>query len=169
MYYLGGVDNWMGGERFNYENQIDPKGNQNYKFQANATNLRGFKQNVRNGNSMAVINTELRWPVVKYFASKPLKSSFLKNFQLIGFGDVGTAWTGSDPWSEDNDQIKEEIVQGETITIVLKKSNEPIVAGYGFGLRSALMGYFVRLDWAWGVENGIVRDRMFYFSLSLDL
>ena len=97
----------------------------------------------------------------------------MTNFQIIGFGDVGTAWTGSDPWSEDNDQIKETIVQGSNedpaLVIVLKKSNEPIVAGYGFGLRSALMGYFVRLDWAWGVENGIVRDRMFYFSLSLDL
>jgi hypothetical protein len=42
------------------------------------------------------------------------------------------------------------------------------VAGYGFGLRSQLLGYFVRLDWAWGIENNQIRPRVFYFSLSLD-
>ena len=167
VYYLGGVDNWMSSNKWSNDQSRDAEG-QNYKFQALGTNMRGFKQNVRNGNSFAVVNTELRWPVIKYFTSRPLKSSFFNNFQVMGFVDVGTAWTGSDPFSEENDQIKDEIDQGP-LKIVLKKSNEPIVGGYGFGLRSTVLGYFVRLDWAWGVENGLVQDRIVYFSLSLDL
>ncbi|MEQ8325436.1 MAG: hypothetical protein RIE58_02415 [Vicingaceae bacterium] len=167
VYYLGGIDNWMSTNRFSFDQSIDAEG-QNYRFQAIGTNMRGFRQNIRNGNSFAVLNNEIRWPVVKYFFSRPLKSSFLNNFQVIGFGDVGTAWTGPDPLSEDNDQIKDEVEQGP-IFVVLKKSNEPIVGGYGFGLRSTVLGYFVRLDWAWGVENGLVKDRIFYFSLSMDL
>jgi hypothetical protein len=50
------------------------------------------------------------------------------------------------------------------------KNIDPIVAGYGFGFRSTLLGYFVRADWAWGVENGISKDKpIFYLSLSLDI
>jgi len=30
------------------------------------------------------------------------------------------------------------------------------------------LGYFVRADWAWGVENGIILPSVFYFSLSTD-
>ncbi len=167
VYYLGGVDNWMGNNRFNTQQPINGD-DQNYMFQANATNLRGFQQNIRNGNSMVLVNTELRWPIFRYFVRRPIRSPFLKNFQLIGFGDIGTAWTGTDPYSEENDQIKEEIDQG-SVQITLKKSNEPIVGAYGFGIRMALMGYFMRIDWAWGVENDIVQPRRVHFSLSLDI
>ena len=86
----------------------------------------------------------------------------------VGFGDIGTAWTGQDPYSEENDQIKEEIDQG-SVQITLKKSNEPIVGAYGFGIRMALLGYYMRIDWAWGIENDIVQDRIVHFSLSLDI
>jgi hypothetical protein len=40
--------------------------------------------------------------------------------------------------------------------------------GYGAGVRAMLLGYWIRLDWAWGIENNIVLPRIFYFSLSLD-
>lgn len=166
VYYMGGVDNWMANNKFNFDQPIS--NNENYMFQANATNLRGFQQNIRNGNSMVVVNTELRWPVFRYFIRRPMRSAFLKNFQLTGFGDIGTAWTGSDPYSEENDQIKDVINNGP-VTITLTKSNEPIVGSYGFGVRMAIMGYFMRIDWAWGIENDVVLDRMVHFSLSLDL
>ena len=166
VYYLGGVDSW---QRAGFDqNQPINAEEENYMFQANATNLRGFNQNIRNGNSVVVVNTELRWPIFRYFIRRPIRSPFLKNFQVIGFGDIGTAWTGQDPYSEENDQIKEEIDQG-SVRITLKKSNEPIVGAYGFGIRMTLLGYFMRIDWAWGIENDVVQDRMIHFSLSLDL
>lgn len=99
IYYLGGVDNDLF-PKFNQDIPIDR--DQNYAFQTLATNMRGFDQNIRNGNSFAVINSELRFPVFAYFSRKPIKSEFLRNFQLIGFGDVGSAWTGSNPYSGEN-------------------------------------------------------------------
>ena len=45
----------------------------------------------------------------------------------------------------------------------------PILASYGFGLRTRLLGYFVRADWAWGVDDGVTLPRVFHFSLSLDI
>ena len=73
--YLGGVDNWL---RPQFDYSILPDPSQNFQFQTIATPVRGFYQNVRNGNSFALINNELRIPVFKYFSNKPMKSSFWK-------------------------------------------------------------------------------------------
>lgn len=169
IYYLGSVDDWIifgKTPRFNYDQAIDYT--QNYRFQTLASPMRGFNQNIRNGNSFAVINTELRWPVFKYFIRRPIKSSFISNFQIVGFGDLGTAWNGLDPFSSEN-SINRKIIQDGPLTIVLYDSSYPIVGGYGFGLRSRILGYFVRTDWAWGVVDGKVQKPIFYLSLCLDI
>jgi len=164
VYYMGGVDNWIGA---NFDYSIPIASDQGYAYQAIATPMRGFFQNARNGNSFAVANTEIRWPVFNYLLNRPINSDFIQNFQLIGFGDVGTAFTGSDPYSEDNTFNIQSIVQNP-LTITIQNQREPIIYGYGFGLRSRLWGYFIRADWAWGVDDGVILDPVFYLSLSLD-
>jgi len=170
LYYLGGVDNWMT-FLFNkipaFDQSIPVSPTANYGFQALATNMRGFSQNVRNGNNFALINSEIRWPVIRYFAGHPLKSKFLDNFQVIGFGDIGTAWSGESPWAGKNSWDNEVIVHGP-VKVTLDTNRDPIVGGFGFGLRSMVFGYFVRADWAWGVENSLILPRVFYLSFSLD-
>jgi hypothetical protein len=170
IYYLGGVDNWMG-YLFNkypmFDNTTPVTPNVNYGFQALATNLRGFSQNVRNGNNFALINSELRWPFVRYFAGHPLRSGFLNSLQVVGFGDIGTAWSGRSPWSGKNGYDTEIITNGP-VTVTLDSNREPIVAGFGAGARAQVFGYFVRADWAWGIENHYLMPRIFYLSFSLD-
>jgi Tol biopolymer transport system component len=170
VYYLGGVDNWMG-YLFNkysmFDNSIPVTPNVNYGFQALATNMRGFTQNVRNGNNFALINSEIRWPVLRYFAGHPLKSNFLNSLQVVGFGDIGTAWSGKSPWSGKNGYDTEEVTNGP-VTVTLDSNREPIVGGIGAGARAQIFGYFVRADWAWGIENGYLLPRIFYLSFSLD-
>jgi len=170
VYYLGGVDNWMG-YLFNkygmFDNSIPVNSNLNYGFQALATNMRGFIQNIRNGNNFALINSEIRWPVIRYFAGHPLRSNFLNSLQVIGFGDIGTAWTGKSPWSGEN-AWENEIIENGPITVTLDSNRDPIVAGFGVGARAQIMGYFVRADWAWGIENNYLLPRIFYLSFSLD-
>ena len=102
-----------------------------------------------------------------YLAGHPLSSGFLNNFQVVGFADVGTAWTGWNPWDNEN-AWNTEIIQNGPMTITIDANRDPIVAGYGFGARAQLLGYFIRLDWAWGLENMKTQPRMFYLSLSLD-
>lgn len=164
IYYMGGVDNWLA-PRFNQDVPIAT--DQPYAYQTLATNMRGFTQNIRNGNSFAVINSELRMPIFRYFANRPIKSDFINNFQVIAFGDIGTAWNGPSPYSNKNSLYKRVIQQGP-ITVTLENQIEPIVGGYGFGLRTRFLGYFVRADWAWGVEDYEVQKGLFYVSLSLD-
>lgn len=169
VYYLGSVDNWMNFSTKiqTFDNTIPVDTNQNYAYQTLATNMRGFTQNIRNGNSFFVFNNEIRWPVISYFANRPLNSDFISNLQLIAFADVGTAWTGLTPTSKRN-AYNTEVIRNGPITVIIDKQRDPIVYGYGFGVRSKLLGYFVRADWAWGIDSGIKLPRIFYLSLSLD-
>ena len=165
VYYMGGVDGWVGA-KFNRDVETDP--NQNYAYQTLATNMRGFHQNIRNGNTFAVINSEIRFPFVQVLSPRPVQSAFLRHLQLVFFGDIGSAWSGWNPWSKDNLFYKKTIQDGK-LTVVLNKDANPIVGGFGLGLRLQVLGYFLRGDLAWGVENGIVHKKpVFYFSLSTD-
>lgn len=170
VYYLGGVDNWMG-YLFNrvpmFDNTIPVNPNVNYGFQALATNMRGFSQNIRNGNSFALINSEIRWPFIRYFAGHPLRSNFLNSLQVVGFGDIGTAWSGRTPWSGEN-AYDNEVIKNGPVVVTLDSNREPVVAGFGAGARAQLFGYFIRADWAWGIENSYILPRIFYLSFSLD-
>src|SRR6202008_4972246 len=63
IYYMGGVDNWLNPQ---FDRSINIMNPDQYQFQTLATNMRGFKQNIRNGNNFVVLNSELRWPIFKY-------------------------------------------------------------------------------------------------------
>lgn len=177
IYYLGSVDDWIPIGQEQFINPDDINFSVNYRYHALAANLRGFPQNIRRGTNFAVVNSEVRFPVFKYFIRRPIRSKFIKNFQLIAFTDVGTAWNGWDPWGKQN-SIDEDIYNEGTIdsegqysiVVTVKKKIDPIVAGYGFGFRTTVLGYFLRLDWAWGIEDGYSKDKpIFYLSLSLDI
>lgn len=166
VYYMGGVDNWLIPR---FDQSVNIATDKGYAYQTIVTPMRGFYQNIRNGNSYAIINSELRVPIFRYLFNRPLRSDFINNFQVVGFGDIGTAWTGTNPYDPDN-SLNTTVVSstGNPITVVLTTHKEPIVGGYGFGLRSRIWGYFVRVDWAWGVEDRVVLPRTTYLSFSLD-
>ncbi len=171
IYYLGGVDNWTNFSQqtptFIPLDEVPIDENENYAYQSAATNMRGFPQNIRNGSNFAVINTELRLPIVKYFSNYPVNSSFWSNIQLVGFFDIGTAWSGLNPYSNENAYDKK-VINKESIVVTIDTQRDPVVAGYGFGARFMIFGYFTRFDWAWGIENGEILPHIFYFSLNLD-
>jgi len=171
IYYLGGVDNWTNFSQktptFIPLDEIRIDENEDYAYQAVATNLRGFPQNIRNGSNFAIINTELRWPVIKYFSNYPINSSFWSNLQVVGFFDAGSAWSGWNPFSNENAYDKE-VKDYTSYVVTIDTERSPIVAGYGVGCRAMVFGYFARFDWAWGIENQKITPRIFYFSLNLD-
>lgn len=164
IYFMGGVDNWLA-PKFEAGTPIDYT--MNYEYQTLATNMRGFYQNARNGNNFVVFNSELRFPVFRYFYNRPIKSDFLTNFQLVTFGDIGLAWAGQDPFSDEN-SFYIRYVQDGSLWIKIREQKEPLIGGFGFGARTRLLGYFLRADVAWGVEDRQVHKPIFYISLSLD-
>ncbi len=173
IFYLGGVDNWLNPTFNNAVNIIKPE---QYGFQTLATNMRGFDQNIRNGNNFLIFNSELRIPVVRYLLNKPVRSEFFNNFQVIGFTDIGMSWYGPNPLSKDNTENSKTFIdndpnsgKGSTgIIIKIIDQKSPLVGGIGFGLRSKLFGYFVRFDISWGIDNLILQKQMLGLSLSTD-
>jgi hypothetical protein len=162
IYYLGGVDNWFSPKFFDANKPDNTVG---YAYQSLEVNMRGFKQNVANGNNAVVINSEIRLPVFSTFINKPINNAFLRNFQLVQFFDLGNAWTGSILKIE-----RPSVVYGSNpVTVRIKAGGlGPLAGGYGFGARSTLLGYFLRVDAAWQM-NGLFRGRpMWYFAMGLD-
>jgi hypothetical protein len=165
LYTLGGVDNWIFSE---YNTNIPQPQGDEFAYQAIATNLRGFKQNIRNGNSYALLNSELRVPIFKYFSTKPVMGNFWRNFQLIGFFDVGTAWQGKDPYDGDNPINIVYLFNPPTVAVKVNYFRDPLVAGYGFGARALIFGMYIRADYAWGIETREIQKPIFYFALGTD-
>ncbi len=175
IYYLGGADGWMmfgnnlksdGTFRFfNANNSPDP--DNEYAFQSLAVNLRGFTQNVANGNNAVTLSSELRLPVWTTFFNRPVNNAFLRNFQLTQFIDLGTAWNGaykgigrpSSGYTSPNNPVRVNTRVGGI---------GPFAGGYGFGVRSMLLGYFLKFDAAWQMNGLFMGKPIYYFSMGLD-
>ncbi len=179
IYYLGGVDGWLmfgenikrdGKER--YFNTANPTAtDQNYAFQSLAVNMRGYIQNIANGNNAVVINSEFRLPIVSTFFDRTINNSFLNNFQIIQFIDLGTAWNGAydklgRPTIAYNTPINN---QPSPVTVKVKAGGiGPFAGGYGFGARSTLLGYFVKFDAGWPMSGFFKGKPILYVALGLD-
>jgi WD40 repeat protein len=166
IYYMGGIDNWLFAK---FDRNISIDRDAHYAYQTLATNMRGFSQNIRNGTSFIVLNTELRIPFVQLITHKRGANNFFNSLQLIVFGDIGTAWTGISPYSDENALYRRYIESGP-ITAIVRRNVDPFVGGLGLGLRASLLGYFLRADYAWGIEGGKINNPkgMFTFSLGMD-
>jgi hypothetical protein len=162
IYYLGGVEGWLN-PKFN--NAVTPAPDQNYAFQSLALNLRGHIQNVANGNNNVVLNSEFRLPVLTTLLNTPVNNAFLRNLQLVQFLDLGTAWNGKFSKIE-----RPNASYGVPPVEVKIKTGGigPFVGGYGFGARSTLLGYFLRVDAGWPMGDFFKGKPVWYFSLGLD-
>jgi hypothetical protein len=167
VYYLGGVDNWMSPK---YDNYVPTNGN--YGFQTVATSMRGYDQNAANGNNFAVLNTELRLPVLTTFVHRPIQSALLKNLQVVAFTDAGSAWRGFLPNATNTSTNYTFPTVGNpgSLNNVFLNLTVPgssgLKLGYGGGLRTTLLGYFVRCDFAWNIDG--IKKPVMYIALGTD-
>lgn len=164
IFFLGGVDNALAPR---YDNSLAIDINQNYIFQALGTNMRGFFQNARNGNRMLVSNHEIRWPIYRFFSPYPSRSNFINHFNLKAFFDIGTAFTGSSPYSASN-TFNQQTIQNGPITVTLFNLRNPILYSYGLGASTKVLGYMVRIDYAQGIDTGEKLRPLWHISFAHD-
>lgn len=171
-YALGGMDNWFG-------NHINPTGignplasrsgafNSNLLFTEFATNLRGFDYATLYGNNVLLANVELRIPLIRALAGGPVTSNFFRNMQLVGFYDIGTSWSGPPPFNSGGSVRRKEVVSGP-FAVQLNEYLNPWLYSYGCGLRSVMLGYYLKFDLAWPVENFQVHEPRLMVTLGYD-
>lgn len=178
---LGGMENWINNQKEpvasnpllvpnTIQNDVPYQDYRSVFFLDFAAPLRGFRQGKLTGNSYMLFNAELRLPLVRYLYRGNVTSNFLRNLQLVAFSDIGTAWTGiGSPFSQQNN-LNTEIVGGGNIPFraVVTNFKNPFLIGYGAGVRTMIFGYFVKFDYAWGLEDKTVGKPIAYLTLGYD-
>lgn len=180
-YYLGGVDGWLmfgnniknNGDYRYFNESNKPAADQDYAFQSLAVNMRGFIQNIASGNNAVVINSEFRLPVWSTLFDKTVNNAFLRDFQIVQFIDLGTAWNGSYDGIKrpSNTFVDVNPNNGDPgpVSVKVKAGGVgPFAGGYGFGARSTLFGYFVKFDAGWPMDGFFKGKPVLYLSLGLD-
>ncbi|WP_192823070.1 hypothetical protein [Rufibacter sp. LB8] len=161
---LGGVDNWLNAEQDYIKPFNSPADVLYLEF---ATPLRGFNYNARNGYRYVLWNSELRLPLFQYLFEGPINSGFFRNLQMVGFFDAGTAYDKGNPFSEDN-SVNTQPVPQPPFEVVVRNFRNPFMYGYGWGVRTTLLGVYGRFDMAWGEKDLRKEGPKFYFSMGYD-
>jgi len=173
-YLLGGLNNWL----FNKTNITGPndpmlnqplRDNSNQLFMEFLTPLRGFNYNTFNGSNALLVNFELRFPIVRYFVRGPITSNFFRNLLFVGYYDIGSAWTGKSPFATEN-SVNTELIKSEGSPFQARIQNfkNPWLSSYGLGLRTVLLGYYIKFDLAYPIEDYEVGKPRFFVSLGYD-
>ncbi len=163
MYYLGGME---GGLFASFNNDIPIPEGDNFAYKALAPHLRGFNNNIRNGSSYILGNVELRVPIIRQIMGN-VKNNFFRNLMLTTFFDIGSAWHGASPYSDEN-PLNIVTVENPSVSVTANYFRDPLVMSYGMGLRSTLFGYYLKMDYGWGVETGEILSPRIHLSLGLD-
>ncbi len=174
-FLLGGMNNWLFNKTYmdgvTSEGQQNPLGvraeNQDVLFVEYATNLRGFDYGTLFGNSVMLMNAELRIPFVRALTNGPIASNFFRNLQFIGFYDIGTSWSGSPPFSSET-SVSYDVVQNGPFTARIKNYLNPWLYSYGVGVRTVVFSYYLKFDLAWPVENYEVGKPRGFLTLGFD-
>jgi len=164
LYYIGGIEQDLL-RNFDMDTPIPPK---DFTFRAPAPNLRGFDTNVRNGSTFLLANSEFRLPIFKMLGAENVRLSILRNLQLVSFFDIGLAWHGPSPYSEDNPINTVTIENPPIVEVTVQYFRDPLIMSYGAGLRTSLFGYFIRLDYGWGVETRAIQSPKLHLALGTD-
>ena len=166
---LGGMDNWLF-QKYNNDQQLltpvpDPT---SMFYQQFVTNLRGFDLSKRTGKSYVLFNSELRFPIVQYLSHRPIYSGFFRNLQFVGFVDAGTAYSGGNPFSESNSNNTVPFKNNTFFSGTVINFRNPLLVGYGVGVRTTMLGFYTKFDLAWGEENYIRTGPKPYLTLGHD-
>jgi len=151
-YFLGGTTNLVGSRTVDAE-VYDVE---NLYFSDVVTPLRGQEYYGISGDRYALLNWELRFPMIQYFAMKYPLPLVLSNIGGTLFLDMGAAWHGSN--------FKGGSSQGGYNHL------QDIKTGFGIGMRINLFGFaLLRYDVAWETDWHDVSDKPTnYFSFGAD-
>ncbi|MBX0292480.1 hypothetical protein K3G63_18675 [Hymenobacter sp. HSC-4F20] len=174
---LGGMDNWLNADyekgqlvsrEDNVVNPADVPPTQMF-YQQFVTNLRGFDYSKRIGQKYVLFNTELRLPIIQYFSRNPIESGFFRNLQLTAFGDMGTTYSGTNPFSVNNSNNTQILPgNGNSFSATVINFTNPMLYGYGAGIRTTMLGFYVKGDVAWGREQYTEKGPKLYVTLGYD-
>lgn len=154
-FYAAGVPNWLNASF----RSLPVEGAGDFVFATPVLPLRGFGFNEAAGDRFALVNAEIRVPLVAALLPGPLPFLPLYDIQAVAFADAAIiADGGLDVWRTPTDS------GGQPLPQVL----DDVLTGTGLGLRTVVLGYPLRVDWAWPFDGRSLGARRVYLSVGLD-
>ena len=80
---------------------------------------------------------------------------------------MGSSWTGKSPFNQEN-TISTEVIEEGAFQITIKNFKNPWLASYGVGFRTMMLGYYMKFDLAWPIEDYTVSDPRLSVTLGFD-
>lgn len=169
-FYIGGTEDWIppyiffaeDDARLSKENALQTNLT-DFSFQEFITPMRGFWFYSRSGSRYFALSSELRIPISR-MTKTALNANPLYNLEIIPFVDVGSVWSSGNPFSSTN-PTDTRLVGSEPVIVVLRTLRSPFVIGVGSGVRTNFLGYSLRVDLGWGIEDGLVEKLAISLSL----
>jgi Tol biopolymer transport system component len=158
LFFSSGTQNWIN-RRFDSERGFPIDDVSDFVFARPVMPLRGFDINTASGSQFGLLNAEFRFPLVRALLPGPLPMLPIHNLQGTAFIDSGVIWGG------DAASRRLRIVSRDD---ELGRRFDDLMVGAGVGLRSILLGFPIRFDWAWPFDGHSFGPNRFYFSVGLD-
>lgn len=171
--YLGGAENTVNRTIYDAQGLLPgPAGDfRDILFYNFPGQLRGFDFARLFGNNYILSNFELRGHLAEYFPRSSMSSTFLRSLQLVAFYDIGTAWNGNKgPFSRQN-SLNTILIGTDGISpffAEVTNFKNPFLMGTGLGLRTTILGLFVKADYAVGKEDKTFSKPKLYISIGKD-
>ncbi len=151
-FFIGGTESWLNREFATGD--IPVRTAADFAFLTPALPLRGYRYAERIGTKYALLNLELRMPLIRYLLTGPIPLLF-RNILGTAFIDVGSAW-------DDTKNLKfigkDEFGKWET---------KDLFIGTGFGARVFFL-FLWRFDVAWSYDLKNFSVPKYYISIGLD-
>jgi outer membrane protein assembly factor BamA len=149
LFYLGGVENWLN-RKFNGDIDIYINSVRDVYFSEFVTPVRGARFYEKVGRNFALVNSELRFPLITRLdlGLPPISLGYI---QGVLFSDIGSAW---------NDFEKFQGVRDGRVN--------DLFIGYGTGARIYLLGFLLKYDLAWSYDLANSSRAKHYFSIGID-
>jgi len=152
-FFIGGTSNWI--NRHFATHSIPIKSVSDFAFLTAALPLRGYDYAQEIGTKYALMNLELRFPLIEYLLTGALPILF-RNIRGVLFFDAGSAW---------NQNRKLRLFERNGNGFIVTKD---LLMGTGVGARIFLFSFLVKFDLAWAYNYHSFSKPKFYISLGAD-
>ncbi|MCH8032918.1 MAG: PD40 domain-containing protein [Bacteroidetes bacterium] len=152
-FFIGGIDNWI--NRSYATTEVPIESVSDFAFLSAALPLRGYNYAEQIGTRYALMNIELRFPLIRYLVTGGLPI-LLSNVQGVAFIDIGTAWSKNSELS-----LFKRDRFGNLVT-------DDLLVGTGVGARVFFLYFLLRFDMAWAYNIEGFSSPKFYFSIGAD-
>lgn len=152
-FFIGGTENWINRDFATLEVPIESISD--YAFLTEVVPLRGYNYSERIGSKYALVNYELRFPLIRYLVTGGLPILF-SNILGVAFIDAGAAWNETEKL-----QLFTKNKDGNLVS-------KDLLMGTGVGTRLYFLYFLLRFDVAWAYNFDKFSAPKYYISLGAD-